>query len=264
MNLLKIALIFGFLQLIQTIVKQFLTYYQHVEHNLSIFQKSSFFTSVELLGIVFGFPFYLTLGLRHSLWTTLLLAMVPALATLYLIDRNSEYQLRLSLKSKQHHDEQAQFHHYLQVCQFGLGVLSSMAACSLRCAMFTDHSLFTPSRRVSAIGFVQLAAVLAAQCLAQLARAGSKGPGASYLWARQAGNAASEASVAKQMMCTNLCLLLVSLLLCSSFADIWSREAKGRRNAGAKRERRANSYLPHGHEEESDEERRELLGDGGR
>lgn len=235
MNLLKIALIFCFLQLIQTIVKQFLTYYQHVEHNLSIFQKSSFFNSAELLGILLGFPLYLMLGLRRSLWTTLLLATAPSLATLYLIDRNSEYQLRLSLKSQQHQDEQAQFHHYLQVCQFALALLTAMSACSLRCAMFLDHSLFLPTRRVSAIGFVQLAAVLAAQCLGQLARAGSKGT-SSYLWARKPGDPGSEASIGKQMMCTVLCLLFLGLLLSVSFADIWRKERAQR--SAAKRERR--------------------------
>lgn len=116
-----------------------------------------------------------------------------------------------------------------------------------------------PTRRVSAIGFVQLAAVLGAQCLAQLARAGSKGPGASYLWARHAGNPSSEASIGKQMMCTVLCLLLVSLLLGSSFADIWKEEKVRRRNP-PKRERRGPQY----EREESDEERSELLGEGER
>ena len=116
MNLLKIVLIFSFVQLVQTIVKQFLTYYQHVEHSLSVFQKSSFFNSAELLGILFGFPLYQALGLRRSLWITLLLASAPSLATLYLIDRNGEYQVSLSAESKQHAAEQAQFHECLQAC----------------------------------------------------------------------------------------------------------------------------------------------------
>ena len=101
-----------------------------------------------------------------------------------------------------------------------------MAACSLRCAMFTDPSLFLPTRRVSAIGLVQLAAVLATQCLAQLARAGIKPGGSSYLWPRHAGgNASAESTAAKQMICTALCLLFLSLLLGISFYDIQQQPA---------------------------------------
>lgn len=257
MNLLKVGLVFCFMQLTQTIIKQFLTYYQHVEHNLSVFQKSTFFNSTELLGVVLGVPLYLMLGLRRSLWTTLFLAMAPSMATLYLIDRNGEYQLRLSAESASHQVEQAQFHHCLQVCQFALGLLTAMSACSLRCAMFIDQSLFLPTRRVSAIGFVQLAAVLASQCLAQLARAGSKPGGSSYLWSRHPGSLSSESTAAKQMICTILCLLFLSLLLSTSFSDIWTTE----KAASPAKRHREELEASHDLRNDPDDERRELLGE---
>jgi hypothetical protein len=107
LSTLRIGLLFCFTQLIQTIIKQFLSYYQHIEHNLSIFQKCGFFNSSEQLGILLGFPAFLMIGLHRSLWASLVLAAVPALATLYLVDRNGEYQLRLSAESQQHEAEQA-------------------------------------------------------------------------------------------------------------------------------------------------------------
>ena len=139
-----------------------------------------------------------------------------------------------------------------------------MSTCALRCAMFTDHSLFLPGRRVTAIGFVQLAAVLASQCLALLARRGSKPGGSSFLWNRQPGNASSESSAAKQMISTVLCLLFLSLLLSASFADIWTAE---KYRGEARRRRRgppeADSAAP-GTLNEQDEERTALLQDKNR
>lgn len=64
------------------------------EKQFSIFTKTSFFNSAELLGIIAGIVlivYPINFSLRQSVIYTLLLAAVPAVGILYLIDRNNQY-----------------------------------------------------------------------------------------------------------------------------------------------------------------------------
>ena len=165
MNMLKVAVVFSLLQLIQAIVKHFLSYYQHADHSQSIFQKSSFFNSIDLLGIFMAIPLLFLPSLSRSLCICLGFSMVPPLATLYLIDRNWEYHQMLQASPNAQHKENLQFQHLLILYQFLFSILISASLTCLRIAMLTDLSLFMHERKISAIGFVQLLAVMSNQAL---------------------------------------------------------------------------------------------------
>ena len=132
---------------------------------MSIYQRCSFFNSIEILGIMAAVPLLSLLSIKRCVSLILLASLVPSLATLYLLDRNLDYTKSLHEQPRAHHQEQSEFSHLLTLCQF---LLSTATACSLTClrvAMFTSQAssdgathhitnFFLPARRASAIGFV--------------------------------------------------------------------------------------------------------------
>lgn len=76
---------------------------------MSIFEKSSFFNSIDLLGVFAAVPLMFLPSLSGTLCIGLGFSFAPLLATLYLIDRNWEYHRALHASPTAQHKEHLQF-----------------------------------------------------------------------------------------------------------------------------------------------------------